>query len=198
MERFCIGFYTLVPPMARTDAVIADTGHDPPDPPLSLDEWETIARAAKTEFLRVMRRRAEASREAERGRREAKEGKFTKPQAEELLTILREGPQPTYGSARTRVQNILKSRGLTRFTALQRASHADRCDLTPEGREVATRLREEQNRKSRAKERKRLATVKAYVSAQQGKPASSGGAASSPDPAAAKASAATCARIIAR
>ncbi len=71
MERFCLGFYTIVPPFTRTDSVTADTGHDPPDPPLTLDEWEAIARAAKIEFLRVMRRRAEAKAADERRVREA-------------------------------------------------------------------------------------------------------------------------------
>lgn len=160
MERFLLGIYTMVPPAVVTNRHAADTGLDaPPDPPLTDAEFERVLFGAKSALLGVLRQRAEERREAERATREAKGGKFTEPQTRELLALLQEGPQKTYGKATTRVQNILKSRGLVRFTALITAPHTDRCELTPEGREVATRLYEERNRKSRAKEKKRLAST---------------------------------------
>lgn len=56
---------------------------------------------------------------------------LTKPQQDELARLARE-PQPTYGSARTRVQNTLVRMGLARY-----AADGDRCVITPEGTAAA-------------------------------------------------------------
>jgi hypothetical protein len=139
MEKFCIGLYTLVPPMEVLNRVTVDTGFEAPDPPLTEAEVECLARAAKLEFGRILKRRLEAKRATERSALQG-EGKkdFTEPQVRELL-LLFEGPQPTYGKGRARVQNQLVSWDLAFFSS---DSLEDLCVITEAGIAAAKALME--------------------------------------------------------
>lgn len=139
MEKFLLGVYTMVPPAEVTNRNAADTGLDAaPDPPLTDAEFERVVAGAKQALLGVLRDRAAVKRVTARSLRDPKGDalKLTAPQKRELALLLKE-PQPTYGKARTRVQNNLHGHGLVVFVE----SLPSRCELTAAGRAVAEGLR---------------------------------------------------------
>jgi hypothetical protein len=72
--------------------------------------------------------------------------RLTKPQLAELR-LLSKGPQCTYGSPRTRVQNNLCNMGLARYVVSINRTQ-DLCEITPDGVKVLHEIPQANHRRS--------------------------------------------------